>query len=82
MKVQFGQGHRLCSSASRRVAYIERRSLEGDAADRLSFRDCAACEGLLPSNLQSADRRTCSETCELQVSRWDRMIERGASPAF
>ncbi|MFI8436817.1 hypothetical protein ACIGJO_24300 [Streptomyces sp. NPDC079020] len=65
------------------MACIERRSREEDAADRQPFRDCAACEGSTPPHPQSADKRTCSETCELQVSRWDRLIERGrASPAF
>jgi hypothetical protein len=39
MKIQFGQRHRLCSSACRRVAYIERRSHEEDAADRQPFSD-------------------------------------------
>lgn len=80
MKIQFGQRHRLCSSGCRRVAYIERRSREEDAADRQPFRDCAACEGPMPPTPQSADKRTCSETCELQVSRWDRLIERDGLP--
>lgn len=79
MKIQFGQRYRLCSTACRRVAYIERQHLNSDTAERREPRACTACERSLSPDIPASEH-TCSEKCTRQVSRWDRMIEQHGLP--
>ncbi|MEC4019859.1 hypothetical protein [Streptomyces sp. H27-D2] len=79
MKIQFGQRYRLCSSACRRVAYIERQRRNKGTTGQHEPRTCAACERPLPS-VTPITERTCSERCSRQISRWDWMVERHGLP--
>jgi predicted nucleic acid-binding Zn ribbon protein len=79
MKIQFGQRYRLCSSACRRVAYIERQRRNKGTTGEHESRTCVACEHPLPAAIPISER-TCSEKCSRQVYRWDWMIERHGLP--
>ncbi|MEV7086334.1 hypothetical protein AB0O07_10600 [Streptomyces sp. NPDC093085] len=80
MKIQFGQRHRLCSSACRRVAYIERQLRRSDTTRQNKPTVCDACEGPLPPTAQTSEHATCSEKSNRLVSRWNWLIEQHGLP--